>query len=90
MQQIGVREFQQRIRQTLEDSTGEPVVITRHGRPAGLLLGVKGLTWDALVALVDRLDLPAPTPDSGAPSPPPAAEPPREPPRHPPDEWRSW
>ncbi|MBI3977113.1 MAG: type II toxin-antitoxin system Phd/YefM family antitoxin [Chloroflexi bacterium] len=46
MKEIDVRELQQKIRQTLETAQQENVVITRHGEPVAILLGIEGYDWE--------------------------------------------
>ena len=49
---LPVREVRQNISRLLDEAAeGEPVMITRHGRPAGYLVG-----YEALNQLLDRLE----------------------------------
>ena len=49
---LPVREVRQNISRLLDEAAeGEPVMITRHGRPAGYLIG-----YEALNQLLDRLE----------------------------------
>jgi len=49
---LPVREVRQNISRLLDEAAnGEPVMITRHGRPAGYLIG-----YEALNRLLDRLE----------------------------------
>ena len=49
---LPVREVRQNISRLLDEAShGEPVMITRHGRPAGYLIG-----YEALNRLMERLD----------------------------------
>ncbi len=49
MKTIGVRELQKRIRECIETSQAENVVITRNGKPASVVIGVEGSDWENLV-----------------------------------------
>lgn len=49
MKTIGVRELQKRIRECVEASQAESVVITRNGKPASIVIGVEGSNWEDLV-----------------------------------------
>jgi prevent-host-death family protein len=53
MKTIGVRELQKRIRECVEASQGESVVITRNGKPASIVIGVEGSDWEDLVVQSD-------------------------------------
>ncbi|OQY16392.1 MAG: hypothetical protein B6I35_15915 [Anaerolineaceae bacterium 4572_32.2] len=49
---LPVREVRQNISRLLDEAVeGEPVMITRHGRPAGYLVG-----YEAMNQLLDRLE----------------------------------
>jgi len=43
---ISVRDLQKGIRECVEMAQSERVVITRHGRPAALMIGIEGLDWE--------------------------------------------
>lgn len=49
MKTIAVRDLQKRVRESVEVAQREPVVVTRHGRPAAVLIGVEGQDWEDLV-----------------------------------------
>ncbi len=49
MKTIAVRDLQKRIRESVAVSQKEGVVVTRHGRPAAVLIGVEGQDWEDLV-----------------------------------------
>ena len=53
MKTIGVRELQKRIRDCVETSQAESVVITRNGKPASIVIGVEGSDWEDLVVQSD-------------------------------------
>ena len=46
MKTINVRDLQKRIKECVEASQKERVVVTRHGRPAAVLIGVEGRDWE--------------------------------------------
>lgn len=53
MKTIGVRELQKKIRECVEASQIEGVVVTRNGKPASLIIGVEGTAWEDLVLQSD-------------------------------------
>jgi prevent-host-death family protein len=53
MKTIGVRELQKRIRECVESSQAENIVITRNGKPASVVIGVEGSDWEDLVVQSD-------------------------------------
>jgi prevent-host-death family protein len=46
MKTMSVRELQKRVRECVDVAQGERVVVTRHGRPAAVLIGVEGQDWE--------------------------------------------
>ena len=46
MKTITVRDLQKKIRECVEISQTDRVVVTRHGRPAMILIGIEGQDWD--------------------------------------------
>jgi prevent-host-death family protein len=42
MRSIGTRELQAKIRESIEEAQAGPVVVTQHGKPAALIVGVAG------------------------------------------------
>jgi prevent-host-death family protein len=46
---IAVRDLQKRIRECVSAAQKEKVVITRHGRPSAIVVGVEGQDWEAIV-----------------------------------------
>ena len=46
MKTINVRDLQRRIRECVESSQKDRVVITRSGAPAAVLIGVAGQDWE--------------------------------------------
>lgn len=49
MRSISVRELQQSIRECVEDSQKDRIVITQHGQPSAVIIGVKGMDWESVV-----------------------------------------
>jgi len=48
MKTISVRRLQQRIRDCVQVSQRDRVVVTRHGIPAAVIIGVEGTDWETL------------------------------------------
>jgi len=46
---ITVRHLQKRVKESVDVAQKERVVVTRHGRPAAVLIGVEGQDWEDLV-----------------------------------------
>lgn len=49
MKTINVRDFQKKIRETVEAAQTERVVLTRHGDPVALVIGLEGMEWEDIV-----------------------------------------
>lgn len=49
MRTVSVRELQQSIKACVEYSQQDRVVVTQHGEPSAILIGVKGLDWESIV-----------------------------------------
>ncbi len=49
MKTVNARDLQKRIKQCVDISQQDRVVITRHGKPAAVLVGVEGKDWDDVV-----------------------------------------
>ena len=49
MKTIPVRYLQKKVRECVDASQRDWVVVTRHGRPAAVLIGVEGQDWEELV-----------------------------------------
>ncbi len=49
MKTINVRDLQKKVRECVETSQKERVIITRHGRPAAILIGIEGQEWEDVV-----------------------------------------
>ncbi len=48
MKSVTVRDLQKSVRDCVDSSQKERVVVTRHGRPAAVLVGVEGSDWEDL------------------------------------------
>ena len=48
MKTISVRDFQKHIRDCVKASQRDRVVVTRHGVPTALIIGVEGVDWETL------------------------------------------
>ena len=53
MKTVPVRELQKKVRECIDEAQGDRVVITRHGKPAALLIGVEGEDWETLILETD-------------------------------------
>ena len=48
MKTINVRELQKHVRGCMKVSQRDRVVVTRHGVPTALIIGVEGIDWETL------------------------------------------
>ena len=48
MKAINVRELQQHVRDCVKASQRDRLVVTRHGIPTALIIGVEGTDWETL------------------------------------------
>lgn len=46
MKTVTVRELQKKIRACVDAAQRDRIVITRHGRPAAVVIGVQGYDWE--------------------------------------------
>ena len=53
MKTIPVRDLQKKIKACVDQAQRDRVVITRHGRPAAVLVGVEGEDWEDVVLQTD-------------------------------------
>lgn len=49
MKTISVRDLQKKIRESVDEAQKDRVVVTRHGKPAAILIGVEGQDWESMV-----------------------------------------
>jgi prevent-host-death family protein len=54
MKTIGVRELQKQLKDCVDTAQTEQVVITRHGKPAAVCIGVEGYDWEDLLWMTDK------------------------------------
>ncbi len=53
MKTIPVRDLQKKIKDCVDQAQRDRVVITRHGKPAAVLVGVEGEEWEDVVLQTD-------------------------------------
>ncbi len=53
MKTVSVRDLQKNVKKCVDESQEDRVVITRHGRPAAVLVGVEGEDWEDIVLQTD-------------------------------------
>ncbi len=53
MKTVTVRDLQKKVKDCVDQAQEDRVVITRHGRPAAVLVGVEGEDWEAVVLQTD-------------------------------------
>lgn len=53
MKTVTVRDLQKRVKECADRAQEDRVVITRHGKPAPVLLGVEGNDWEAVLLETD-------------------------------------
>jgi prevent-host-death family protein len=53
MKTIGVRELQKQLKDCVDTAQTEQIVITRHGKPAAVCIGVEGYDWEDLLWMTD-------------------------------------
>lgn len=49
MKTISMRDLQKKIRESVDAAQSDRLVITRHGKPAAILVGVEGADWETVV-----------------------------------------
>ncbi|MBI3809754.1 MAG: type II toxin-antitoxin system Phd/YefM family antitoxin [Nitrospirae bacterium] len=49
MKTITVRDLQKKVRECVDAAQSDRIVITRHGKPAAVLVGVAGTDWETVV-----------------------------------------
>jgi prevent-host-death family protein len=50
---VSVRDLQRTIRQRVEQSQKERVIVTRRGHPAAVIIGVEGMDWEDVLLQTD-------------------------------------
>ena len=53
MKTVSVRDLQKSVRQRVDESQRERVIVTRRGHPAAVLIGVEGLDWEQVLLQTD-------------------------------------
>ena len=53
MKTVTVRDLQKKVKECVDDAQEERVIVTRHGKPAAVLVGVEGEDWEAVVLQTD-------------------------------------
>ncbi len=53
MKTIPVRDLQKKVKECVDQAQLDRVVITRHGKPAAVLVGVEGQDWEDVVLQTD-------------------------------------
>ena len=53
MKTVSVSDLQKNVKDCVDESQKDRVVITRHGKPAGVLVGVEGEDWEDVVLQTD-------------------------------------
>jgi prevent-host-death family protein len=48
-----MRDLQKNLKESIDNAQQDRVVITRHGKPAAVLIGVEGEDWDSVVLETD-------------------------------------
>lgn len=54
MKTVSVRDLQRTIRQRVDQSQKERVIVTRRGKPAAILIGVEGQDWEDVLLQTDE------------------------------------
>jgi prevent-host-death family protein len=56
MKTIGSRELRDAVSEVIDQSQRAPIVVTRHGAPAAVVVGIEGMEWDEIeLGTDDRL-----------------------------------
>jgi prevent-host-death family protein len=50
---VTVRDLQKKVKECVDGAQAERVIITRHGRPAAVLVGVEGDEWEDVLLQTD-------------------------------------
>lgn len=53
MKTVSVRDLQKKVKECVEESQIDRVVITKHGKPTAVLVGVEGDDWEDVVLQTD-------------------------------------
>lgn len=53
MRVVSVSNFQKSVKACVDEAQEDRVIITRHGKPAAVLVGVEGEDWESVVLQTD-------------------------------------
>ena len=53
MKTVSVRDLQKKVKKCVEESQIDRVVITKHGKPTAVLVGVEGDDWEDVILQTD-------------------------------------
>lgn len=53
MKTVSVRELQKTLKERVDQSQNERVIVTRRGHPAAVLIGVEGMDWEQVLLQTD-------------------------------------
>jgi len=53
MKTVTVRDLQKKVKECVDDAQQDRVVVTRHGKPAAVLVRVEGEDWEDVVLQTD-------------------------------------
>ena len=53
MKTVSVRDLQKKVKECMDEAQGDRVIVTRHGKPAAILLGVEGEDWESVILQTD-------------------------------------
>ena len=53
MTTISARDLQKNIKRCLQRSQKDRIVVTQHGKPAAVIVGVQGMDWENVVLDID-------------------------------------
>ncbi len=49
MKTISVRDLQKKVRECVDASQSDRIVVTRRGKPAAVIVGIEGADWETVV-----------------------------------------
>ncbi len=53
MKTISVRDLQKNVKESVDESQKDRVIITKHGKPTAVLVGVEGKDWEEVFLQTD-------------------------------------
>lgn len=53
MKTVTVRDLQKKVKECVDGAQSDRVIVTRHGRPAAILVGVEGDEWEDVLLQTD-------------------------------------